>query len=351
MPNKSSILFASGDIGGAQALLPLIDYAYNNNYDAHVLRNGYLGSKLAFDSKYLYIDVEDSEAIIAPCFYIFTSSLIDSTPLRLGRYFASKGVKVIHVLDSWCNYAERLRVDGMSDFTPKYYTVMDDIAYKGAIRNNINSELLIVTGHTAYANMLPQTIDDSYVHLEAPINEKKKILFVSEPISYDQPRTDKIKYRGYTEFEVLDLVCSALRPYSNDIQLIVAPHPREDRSLLIDRLSKHKKSLTIILNNNHTVMGQLEKVDGVIGMASVVLYESWLLGLPTMSIQPNLLKHDLSSFRGRKQMIYVQDENKIPKSMKLFLRKITTGSKFPQNEIIANNRNSVKNIFGLINEK
>ena len=348
---KKIILFASGDVGGARAIIPLIDYAYRNSFEAYVVNNGYIAND-GYNPKYKYINIVTADKECDPDIYIFSSSLKDILPLSMARHFKSKHVKTIHVLDNWCNYSNRLEIDGFPRFEPDYYTVMDEIAYNDALAYGIKKTSLEITGYTSYASYC---LDNNIKDVEfgkTRLNNKysldtKKLLFVSEPVSLDQPQSDTDSYRGYTEKDVLIIIIKTLELFSGDIELLIAPHPREKNENLIKVLSNNKATYNVNLLENSKMSDTLHFVDGVIGMASVALYESWLLGLPTISIQPNLLKKDLASFHKRPKIFFVQDKNEIEDALRAFMSEVNKGIRTPQYEIINNNNKSIEKIFEL----
>ena len=121
------------------------------------------------------------------------------------------------------------------------------------------------------------------------------MLFVSEPVEMDQGGKDSFpEYRGYTEKEVLPLFCQAAQPFADELFLLIAPHPREDGSAL-ERLWREHRGC---LEGRILAAGEGREAAfssfGVAGMASVLLYESWLLGLPVLS-QPGVRRRDLGS--------------------------------------------------------
>jgi hypothetical protein len=346
MLNKT-ILFASGDIGGAKAIIPIIDYVKDSILNFYVLNNGYL-SKEGYNNNYNYVSGFPPKLNSHPDVYIFSSSLRDKKALALARYYKKHKTKVIHVLDSWSNYSKRLKIDGLPLFEPDYYTVMDKLSYDAAIKDGINKDLLIITGHTGYANMTQNSYPEININLKKDLDLNKKIiLFVSEPVSSDQPKKNQENFRGYTEKEVANILCKSLDKYSDQIQLLIAPHPRDDIKLVNDLFYRNKRSLDIKILQKNNLSLIINHVSGVVGMASVALYESWLLGIPTISIQPNLKDKSLRSFNKRNGLIFIDSYSLIDKSIEKFMFKILEGERSPQIELMKQNRMSIKKVVKL----
>ena len=241
-------------------------------------------------------------------------------------------------------------MDGLPVFEPDYYTVMDKLSYDAAIKEGISKDLLVITGHTGYANMRQNSYPEMNINLKNDLdlnNNKKYILFVSEPVSSDQPQNNQENFRGYTEKEVVYILCKSLDKYSDNIQLLIAPHPRDEIKLVNDLFYRNKRSLNIKILEKNNVSSIINNVSGVVGMASVVLYEAWLLGVPTISIQPNLIDNSLRSFNKRNGLIFIDSYLSIDKSIEKFMFKILDGRRFPQIELMKQNRMSIKKVVDL----
>jgi len=127
-------------------------------------------------------------------------------------------------------------------------------------------------------------------------------VFVSEPVEQDQGADASFPgYRGYTEKLVLAELCSRLRSADGKWGLCVLAHPREDLAALARTWEANSASLAGGVYRAGTLTSRqiVAAADGVAGMASILLYEAWLLGRPTLSLQPGLIRSDLGIFRAR----------------------------------------------------
>lgn len=313
------VLFASGDVGGARVLMPVIESCIRKDLSIAVLDNGHITQEAPqkwerirperFFSQNRGGNIFKQEEI---GLLVFSSSVKDTIPLTLARKARESGIPVFHILDNWTGYRERMETDGLPTFSPDRYVVMDNIAYEDALEAGIEESALLVVGHPALS-----TLPRDYSHWKAE-NEKEMlgqygfdpakehIAFVSEPVEEDQGATaQSLTFRGYTEKMVLRLFCEALQPFSDKVEIIILPHPREDAVRLSAYWDEFKGSLDGMLLKLERGREVVFLSNGVAGMASILLYEAWLLGKPVISIQPGLRLKPLRMLGRREATTFV----------------------------------------------
>ena len=222
------------------------------------------------------------------------------------------------------NYRSRL-VDGNGMlFRPELYAVMDQLAYQEAVEDGVSPEILRITGHPGLGRLQADiahwagAAEQVFGLKHNP--ERQLVTIVSEPASVDDGATPgSPRYRGYTEFSVIERLASALQPYRERLTLGILPHPRENKTRL-------KTWCGEVLRDFHHVMyeGPLGRpavlcASGSIGMTSILLYESWLAGKPTMSMQPDLRREDLRNLSRRDGLIFVDDPGDIEAGVASFM--------------------------------
>jgi hypothetical protein len=251
----------------------------------------------------------------------------------LARAARGLGLPVIHVLDNWTNYRRRLETDGRPTFIPDYYTVMDDKAYGEAVRDGVDEARLVITGHTIWSD-LPALLEsagkrDRRWDLERRGFDPDRVMitFVSEPAEQDQgPSPESPLYRGYTEKTVLRLFLASLQPLADRLQIGVLPHPREDREALEQLWEQHRGELEgglVLLPQGRDC---LYFSDALAGMASILLHEAWLLGLPVLSLQPGLRLAALRNLQGREGLTFIDSPEPYGEDVRNWaaqLRKVT----------------------------
>jgi len=230
--------------------------------------------------------------------------------LKIARVAQSLGIETIHLLDYWNGYRSRMELDGQRMFVPSKYLVPDEYAKKRAIEEGIQSDIISVVGQPAFsdAKFSFQEKRQQNILVDKVLKKNQKvILFVSEPVADDQGRSleENKNYRGYTEKDALKILVKALKKSNDDFFVIVLPHPRQDiRKLKLVWKSLYGNSHGCVLPN---VRGRelLPFVVGVSGMASTLLYEAWLVGVPVLSIQPGVLHESYRMMQKKDNTIFI----------------------------------------------
>lgn len=308
------ILFASGDVGGARALIPVIRAAAAQGHHALVLRYGFIAQETDENWQWLSPTTVESDGLSSTLddaksdVVIFATSVKDSVALTLARHAQARGIKVVHVLDSWTTYLERMTLDGLPPFCPDIYAVMDTAAAEAAADAGISKLTIRITGQPNLSHILSLGAPKETQQLRRSDNIKR-FLFVSEPIEADQGSSDgSSSYRGYTEQDVIALLCRALQPLADQVHLALLPHPREDENGLTTTWENNRQALLGEALPKAVTTTPVANFDGVIGMASILLYESWLLGRPTLSIQPGLQLEALRQIGRRSGVTLVESQ-------------------------------------------
>lgn len=293
------IICASGDPGGARAIAPVATLAAMQGHNVYVISYGtvasdYLGQTVPWN----WLDPASPEALLNQCnphVLLFATSVKDMMALELAFYAQSQGVQTTHILDNWTNYSSRMLASDGRKLSPDLYLVMDDMAKKMAIQEGISPLSLRVTGTPALA----QLTERSTVNCG-------NLIFVSEPVSQDQGRSPaSLGFRGYTEDQVLIMLLKVLKKSTNGIPLQVILHPREDQTLLERVLEQHSSNLEVSMPTGSNKQKAISEARAVVGMSSILLYESWLVGLPCLSIQPDLIIQNFRYLEGRPGLRFV----------------------------------------------
>jgi len=307
----TKILFAAGDVGGARALIPVIRAAVAQGHPILVLRHGHISQEA--DPNWQWLESEDLDAAsldalvsrTAPDVMVFASSLKDFVALSLARSAQAHGIKVVHILDSWTTYQQRMMLDGLPPLSPEIYAVMDETAADAAAEAGISKNTIHVTGHPALGDMMASAAPP-VAHRVRRRDGIKNLLFISEPVEVDQGLSDRpLSYRGYTEREVIQLLCNALQPMAGLVFISILPHPREDELNLKKIWEANCKALQGVVLSKMPTTKIEDSIDAVVGMASILLYEAWLLGRPALSLQPGLQQTTLRQFGLRPDLLLI----------------------------------------------
>jgi hypothetical protein len=288
-----AILAAAGDIGGLRALVPALERLSAGGGRVLLWDHRDLPAALPGLPRVKRIPRE------ARC-TVFSTSVSDTVPLELARRSRAAGLRVECVLDSWMNYRRRLEIDGAGLFLPDAYHVMDDLALTRAVGEGIPAERLSVSGHPGLGDLQPLTAEVRLA-LRGRIAELLRfsphgglIVFVSEPAGLEQAA-------GYTEEQSLGELCTAVRASGGEWAVCVLAHPRQDRALVEVAWARRSLGLPggVLATGEITSREAVAAADAVAGMTSILLYEAWLLGQPTLSLQPGLVRPDLRIYRDR----------------------------------------------------
>lgn len=314
-----TILFASGDVGGARALMPVIQLCAESCLPFAVLQHGFIVQEshpdwpmipcpreLAGRSLIGLLNRHDIRTLV------FASSIEDIAALRLARSAQELGIPVIHLLDNWSSYRRRLETDGLPTFRPDYYAVMDERALLESVQDGVDRTSLVVTGQPILAGLGDVLASSGEETRRGELErlgfdpERPLITFVSEPVAQDQGTSaDSPHYRGYVEEEVLCMFLEALQPLANRLQIGVLPHPRENPTAVQEMWERYRGALQGGLLRLAHGRNCLRFSDGVAGMASILLYEAWLLSLPVLSLQPGLRLAHLHLLEGREGVAFI----------------------------------------------
>jgi hypothetical protein len=286
---------------------------------------------------------------------VFATSSKDTTALTMARRAGACLIPTIHVLDNWTSYALRLRMDGLPPFVPDAYTVIDDLALREAEEDGVDGSVLCVTGQPALASLREEYrawgngVPGDMADRGAPRSGTLVIAFVSEPVTHDQGAMPASPgYRGYTEKEVLSLFCQTMQPYADRVKITVLPHPREDR----EELSRHWESARGLLEGGIVSVERgrhaIFEADAVVGMASLLLYEAWLLGKPVMSLQPGLRVKPLRMLESREGVLFIDRRENMDDRVKKWVSSIRPGVRKTPLPELGLHEKAPENVFRLI---
>ncbi|CUW41754.1 conserved protein of unknown function [Magnetospirillum sp. XM-1] len=305
-PSRPLMLFAAADPGGANAILPVAVLLAGQGDEVAILDHGFLGRNAPAGLRRLSPPTgEDlgawmeASGVGGLC---FGTSLADHLPLALARAARERGMPVLCVLDNWMNYRARLGMDGGAALIPDIYAVMDDKAHNEALAEGVPAGCLRVTGHPGLAGLAADAAaaaDSGWRRqlrgrLGLGLEGKGLVAFIGEPVSKDQGTgPESASWRGYTERDVLRLLCRELQPWAGRLEVAIVPHPRDDVVELTDLWQTSRGALGGGLVEGVSGRQVMLAADRVAGMASILLYEAWLVGKPAISLQPGLVRSDL----------------------------------------------------------
>ena len=291
-----TILFAGGDIGGVRCLVPVAAACLESGFDVRLVAHGAVPSEWRGESSRLLPPCDDPASLIErtrPDCLVFSTSLADGYALALARAAAAGGIPTVHILDHWTSYAARMTTDGGSLFHPTIYTLLDDLAYRDAVADGLPEDNLLIVGQPALHDLAARRD-------WTPPDGDPKVLFIGEPVLRDQGGDDgNPSYRGYTEVDAIDWFTRAATDLGLSLDVHILPHPRQSGDELMS--AWHRAGHNVPATLAHAARGRdlFDQVHGLVGMASMLLYEGWIFGLPVLSIQPGRRRPWLQALDGR----------------------------------------------------
>jgi hypothetical protein len=292
------LLFAAGDVGGARALLPVARLAAAKGMTVCALDHGTFRTEGAAHWHWLTPTEAAAQAGSADV-VLYATSVNDTLAIQIAQHARAAGRPVLHLLDNWSNYAARI-----ATLVPDVYAVMDDLAMQEAIAEGVDPTCLVIAGHPDIAKLAAEA---EVFGAPQPNETQPHIFFASEPAAIDGgPRG-----RGYDENEVARILIDGIaqaNANAANLTVKVAPHPRQNREAVRARFVSLATEITgapkIDIVAPEDVRSTLHSASHVAGMTSILLYEAWLLGRPTLSLQPGLSIDGLRTLSQRNGIIF-----------------------------------------------
>lgn len=183
-------------------------------------------------------------------------------------------IMTLSILDYWCNYRMRFLYKEKDVYVlPDKLFVMDDIAYEGAIADGIDRNIIEIVGSPG--------LDKYFLggNIQQASNKAKDgdILFLSDPVS--DLYGDSL---GYTEFSAFADVIQVCDDLGREIKIKF--HPKDS-----DEIRRQYAAYAVEGDLDNVVVGY----NLVIGMATMGLLHTHLLGIPILSYQPGLVGEDM----------------------------------------------------------
>lgn len=336
------ILCVGGDPGGSRAVLPVAEALWRQGKIVKIPRHGTLAKELPTFLRGNICEEGEAFALLPQCkALVFGSSTNDTYPLSLARAAQVQGAVVMHVLDNWGSYQKRLCSDSLPPLAPDIYTVIDEESRRDAEREGVPAASLIVTGQPGLATMADAVESRVRSHKKsmAHSNGRLHLGFICEPFRMIFGRDCQVKgHPGFTEETVLVSLCKKLAPHAGACTLFLLPHPKqrtEDVMQLWDRVRGPLEGEVLSLPQGRDILCM---VSGVAGMASILLYEAWLGGIPVLSMQPNCRLPSLQRFASLEGINYACRDEDIAHAVEVWLAQARVAVPLPRVELFLHKR-------------
>jgi len=214
--------------------------------------------------------------------------------IRAGR---EGNVPTVCVVDEWHNYRLNF-VDQNNKLTdlPDIICCPDQVAKREAFQEGVPESHLIDTGSPAMANLWASI--STYERVSIPIprvlensRNEQVITFLSETIrrdhSGDGSEQDQLDpYPGYDEYTVRSDLLSCLDELNLQCTVIEKLHPSAESQ---DYKVPDHPRINWITVDGALSWAILWHSDLIVGMRSVALLQAFMMGLPIVSYQPNMI--------------------------------------------------------------
>lgn len=275
--------------GGLRAISPVVDQIPDAQlYILDSLEPLCTDSRASRHQLFHHTDRQAVEALVQqhrPHLILTASSVRHTQGGQIENWFR-QCARVLHipsvcVLDHWCNYQMRFTSDDAHPFDslPDLLCVMDARARRELIAAGFPAPRLVITGQPAFDRLFHESGPQRTgwrreARAQWGIADTTFVCgFISEPVAADCGQA-----RRYTETAVAGDIARALAAVPGSV-LVCKPHPREGIGKYTQLGLREPAALP-----PHTFVAAC---DAVVGMTSVLLLESLLLGTPTISFQPD----------------------------------------------------------------
>lgn len=290
------ILFSAHDPGGCNMLIPIIETLTKN--DAFSISIVFIGPAVG---KLLQIDTSRANVIKLPTKAIENfPNECDVNPQEVKAILENVKPDIVLTSTSINSNIERYFIRSTQDLKVKNYVFIDSWAGEDVRFNSPNVSVVpdnifvcdtpMAESYTKYKELGANVINVGNPHLE--VLSKRKfpartqhsdipvILFCCENIRHYFPN------KKVNEFTIIEDIIEEV--HNTGIKIIIRPHPMESKEPW-QNFFEHNKSLTgklvLELDCRLSIYDSFLNSDIVVGISSMALIESAILGVPTFSYQ------------------------------------------------------------------
>lgn len=302
---SNKVLFCATEAGGARNLVPIITAGYGSDSMIGVV--GGFGSQEIFDNAGIQMisteiggisEVEKLLDEMLPKAVVLGRAInFDSTERLIIEAAKKRCIPSISIIDDWYDYrANYADESGHLSHLPNVVCCPDEQAFYEAIDDGVPKEVLRITGSPALCDLfdkketIKQQLASSGRHFGTKLI-RPVILFISEEIVSGQIHG---KYGrqlvssdiGYNQHSVRQDLVRVLSSVFNQCTVLERLHPearKEDYSQI------ESDSIDWQILDKRDLHNLCLQSDVVVGMRSMGLFESAILGVATVSFQPNLV--------------------------------------------------------------
>jgi len=318
----TKILLFARDPGGANTIIPLFEPLKRKGYTVSVYGKDIALARFSSNNieaadivsevgEVSEVSIGKFLADLRPDFIITGTSADDMTEKYLWKTAESLGIPSFAILDQWMNYGIRFSSYGVSQiqeyekdknflFLPSKILVPDDLARRDSILEGLPEDKILVSGQPYFGWIKNiQVSDDKIKRLRKDLdinNSDFIVVFASEPLQKIYKEEVK-SYWGYDEISLFlhfyKTMVEETKITKQNIKIIVKLHPKEDPDYYLKLKSEIRKdNIEIIIDQVSDPKLLIRVSDLVVGISSMFLLESVVLGKPTISLQIGLKREN-----------------------------------------------------------
>ena len=288
----SRILMAAHDLGGAQMYAPVCHNLLSDGQDLIFIAEG---PALRFwrDEGFTVTACDpagaDARELIGahqPDIVATGTSYKSDLERKLWKAAAEKAIPSFAAFDATMNLERRLRLlNGTNLHYPDYAAVVRAQCQAELVHAGMDDQHISVVGQPHLERLVTQL---SRLRRDHTARSPAILTFYSEPIFQDEPGPLS---PGYDQFTIFSAIIEALEGVDN-IRLLVRIHPREKQADWDLALHQPETVGLDVALDNRAHDTAIATTDAAIGMTSMALVESVLLGIPVLALQPARTRND-----------------------------------------------------------
>jgi len=289
------ILIASQDPGGTNAVWPVVkELLKNSNFKFKVkFFVGSYGQMLCIREKKSCLNAEKFSfkklnfefKNFNPDLVFTSTSRGFSVEKKIIRLAKKNNVPTVSIIDYWSNYWLRFVCEKEKKsvgYLPDRIIAVDALMKKQMLKEGFPNSHIEIVGNP-YFETFVQGCKSKKVS-----KKRLSILFVSQPLRRVCKENKNLKY---DEHLVLNDILDILKEINKkNWFLTIRLHPLEEAHKYDILIKLNEKKVNIKIDNFSSIKELIKKADLVLGMNSMVLFQSSMAGVPTISYQPRLEK-------------------------------------------------------------
>lgn len=288
MNNK--IFFYAVDPGAYSVMNAIIKRSPKNINYQWVLE-GYAKDCFEEKNNKNYINlIQAKKKVMSHDIFVLGSQINTKKTALLIEELSNYKIRTFFLFDHWANYESHFHLSDNKYCFPSNILVMDKFVKKRLIEIGANSSKIYIVGHPGIEHEIKKVLSISSntkhkIREILCISPKNKIVLLAlEPLSNDFPS----KFINYDEYSITVLLAKTINKLkSRNFKLLIRLHPRQSR-LDFEKFLIKKKFKNVILEPKEISLSQSIAIsDIIIGITSVFLIKSLILGKPTFSLQLN----------------------------------------------------------------